>query len=675
LLYPPHALFLALDANVALHIVLAFNMVVGAAGMLLLLREMELGWPAALAGALVFELGDPMAQLTGWSPMQNASWAWVSWALFACERLLRVPSRAGMVGLAAALSLVVLPGWVLIGALTYQLIALRLVWEIITRRDAHVLRASGAIFAALALMPLLVAIQLVPAWELAGQSFRVGVEVSEFVKFGGMPLADLLSALTRRNPPVPFFVALLLLAGAAPLASTHRRLALFWLLTGLTYAVLALGPATPLYGLYLMLPPGPALVRYAQRLFWITGLSLAVLTAFAINGLTDSGARRQTLRLRVGVVVIIGTLLYLFVPGGLRRVETVAAAVIVVACLATLTPRLRAAAAWAILAAVLLNVTMISLRYSGTLLSSLDPYWFYQRPLVKLRSWHTAQDRALFHPSMGALINYNLMHKTASLIRVKEMYDYDALLVRRLVEYYSMFFHGKVLRGLDDLRAVRTTRTFRPRLLDVAAIRHVVTLPSMRMMGKGLKLRQLAVDDFELEVYENTRALPRARYVPRIEVVPDPISLLNRLADGSDDLATLAFVEAALPSGFTGEANSAAGGSAEFVLDDPEHLIIDVDAPDRGFLVVADAYYPGWRASVNGVDAPIERANYLFRLVEVPRGRSRVELRYRPTSVGVGAAISAAALVLAIAVLRSGRRPPRPGHPVAREAVGPHLES
>src|SRR5204862_3346559 len=100
LLYPPHLLFLVLEPNAAVHAVLIVNLVVGALGMLLLARASGLGALAALTGALAFELGDGMMQLTGWSPMHSGPWAWVPWALFFCERLLRAPTRGGVIGLA-----------------------------------------------------------------------------------------------------------------------------------------------------------------------------------------------------------------------------------------------------------------------------------------------------------------------------------------------------------------------------------------------------------------------------------------------------------------------------------------------------------------------------------------------------------------------------------------------
>src|SRR5262249_36841683 len=146
--------------------------------------------------------------------------------------------------------------------------------------------------------------------------------------------------------------------------------------------------------------------------------------------------------------------------------------------------------------------------------------------------------------------------------------------------------------------------------------------------------------DGDVRLYENVAALARARYVPRIDVVGDDLALLQRLASGADDLGKVALVERPLASGFTGVDGNTARGSAEFLWNDPEHLVLRVDAPARGFLLLADQDFPGWTATVNGARQPIARANYVFRLVEVPAGPSRVEFRYAPASQRLGALAS-----------------------------------
>jgi hypothetical protein len=164
----------------------------------------------------------------------------------------------------------------------------------------------------------------------------------------------------------------------------------------------------------------------------------------------------------------------------------------------------------------------------------------------------------------------------------------------------------------------------------------------------------LAVDH-EYRVYRNPTALPRAAWVPAIEVMADPEAILDRLATGSDDLRQLALVEEPAPA-FHGEPGEPAAGAVDFATDDPEHVVLRVDAPRRGFLLLSDQWFPGWQATVDGTPTPIARANYVFRLVEVPAGESVVDFRYRPRSVALGALVSTLSIAGVVVLLVRTRR-------------------
>jgi uncharacterized membrane protein YfhO len=65
---------------------------------------------------------------------------------------------------------------------------------------------------------------------------------------------------------------------------------------------------------------------------------------------------------------------------------------------------------------------------------------------------------------------------------------------------------------------------------------------------------------------------------------------------------------------------------------------------------LADAFYPGWRATVDGAAASVVATNHLFRGVAVQAGTHRIRWEYRPASVTLGAAGSVLGW-LAIALL------------------------
>ena len=100
-----------------------------------------------------------------------------------------------------------------------------------------------------------------------------------------------------------------------------------------------------------------------------------------------------------------------------------------------------------------------------------------------------------------------------------------------------------------------------------------------------------------------------------------------------------------------------AGASARIVRESATRVEVECRAPRPAILVLADMFYPGWVAVVDGQVTPIFRANGVFRAVPVDRGRHRVVFAYRPASFRAGIALSAFSLLtLAIVALLMYRK-------------------
>ncbi|MBI5565469.1 MAG: YfhO family protein, partial [Chloroflexi bacterium] len=109
-------------------------------------------------------------------------------------------------------------------------------------------------------------------------------------------------------------------------------------------------------------------------------------------------------------------------------------------------------------------------------------------------------------------------------------------------------------------------------------------------------------------VYRNDQVLPRAR-------------IASNLADNMID-------------------TSAPGSSIQSLTDSGNTVTIRAVSPANGYLILADTYYPGWHALVDGTPTPIELANTAFRAVKLSAGEHVIEFRYEPASVKIGAAIT-----------------------------------
>ena len=74
-----------------------------------------------------------------------------------------------------------------------------------------------------------------------------------------------------------------------------------------------------------------------------------------------------------------------------------------------------------------------------------------------------------------------------------------------------------------------------------------------------------------------------------------------------------------------------------------------------GMLVVAETWFPGWQATVDGQDHEIQQVESALRGVRLDRGAHVVELRYRPWSVYLGALMSLSGLLGAVFLSRVRR--------------------
>ena len=72
--------------------------------------------------------------------------------------------------------------------------------------------------------------------------------------------------------------------------------------------------------------------------------------------------------------------------------------------------------------------------------------------------------------------------------------------------------------------------------------------------------------------------------------------------------------------------------------------------------MLTDSWFPGWKATVDGHDVPIERVDYLIRGVPVPAGAHRVEFRYQPASWRAGWILSLLALIAILTAALVGWR-------------------
>ena len=109
-------------------------------------------------------------------------------------------------------------------------------------------------------------------------------------------------------------------------------------------------------------------------------------------------------------------------------------------------------------------------------------------------------------------------------------------------------------------------------------------------------------------IYRNEDVLPRAYIVPPDAVHQEGNNLTLPEALISEDV-----------------------GSVQVVQYEDARVTLRASLEAPGYLILADLYYPGWRATVNGAVVPVLRADGVFRALALPAGEHEILFVYRPT--------------------------------------------
>ncbi len=660
--YPMHLVFLFFDLDTGIFLSVAVHMAIGGIGAYFLAREIGLGRIAALCAALAFELSGSTVAIATWVPTTILGiYVWIPTALLVCERILKAPTLAKGACLGLVLTLQLLAGYPQVLLFTYELLALRVAWELCTRRPLQWRPVLG-VFAVAGILPLFLgAIQLLPMVEFMRESVRSGrlteaeVNPIDFVTWAKFRAS--VAAHSDAGLGTVFAVVPAALAGIALTSHSRRRSALFFALAVALFAGLSF--ETPLYHLYRRLPVVSSF-RMPSRFLWLAGFASVVLAAIGADRLTARHEPDGSTRLAPIVAAALGVVAIslLSATALLSWWEwALGGATVALCAFAVLRPSGRSLARLLLPVLILVNLLVLHRQTGQGLLTDARAILYAKREAFAVLGEHMTQQDRIYQVSDFS--DLAMQAKSPTIFDTPSITDYEPQTSRRYAELYIRMMLDEPMQGINQFYFQTTKIPKDRRLLDLTATRYVVgDVSDAELAALGappLKLvweKQRGLDAWPgyanwVRIYENPAALPRAFYVPRARVMPS--GALKELTSAQHMPRREALLDAPPPDGFLGSSNPDGSGDAAIVLDRSEELVIRVTADAEGFLFVSDQYYPGWHASVNGVEMPILRGNYAFRLVRVPAGESTVVFRYRPLSVWIGTVVSAVSL-LAVAL-------------------------
>jgi len=672
LFYPPMWLALLMPATRALSLVIVLHIWLSGAGMYAWLRAEGADVTGSLAGALVVAFsGYFFVRIRSGHIGVITTEAWLPLVLWAFRQADEARSwkLAAFSGLPLGLS--ILGGhtasfvYVALGLLAYALYRGYRGW-----RGERTWRAALLPLLWLALMTAvglaLAAAQLLPLAEFALRSSRQAAQSYEFSARYSWPPGYLLTLLVPNffGEPVRtgywgdglydeliFYIGVLPLILALLGARLRHSLRPFLIAMELGALFLSLGEYSVLHRLFYQILPVFRLTRAPGRagfLLCFAGAALAGLTLTELH----STERQERLTLLaplnnrlVGAVSTISAVLIVagFMAYAWGRESNAAAGrlwhganqtalfllffILSAALLATRRSRRDSGNWWGLLA---LGLIVLDLWTFGNGIVRIETtadnaYWRIVAETIP----ESEETRVLPWGLDDFEQNWNMRYGLSN------VFGYDPLILQRYQEFIA---------SRPDPQA----RTY-----DLLGARYLVT-SAPQDSGDAAGVPQLVAENSGVWIYSREAAMPRAWIVPHVEMA-DPGTTLARIHDSTFDPYTTAYVESEL----TCPAIDSSTPAHVWITGYGNNRIEAETSGGGGLLVFSEVYYPGWRATVDGIRAPLVPADYVLRALCIQPGEHVVILTYDPPLLKVGLAISGVTLVgfviLALHLLQ-GRR-------------------
>ena len=660
--YPANYLYYFMDLKRAWALGLVLQRLLAVIFTVLLLRELGGTPTGAIVSALLFGFS---GFLIAWQGQAMASSA--VWLPLICYALLRLHRET--VGKFVALAAIAFAMPVLAGhpetaahlAATGLVVAVFLVFTKSDTGSVPNLKFAAGFVAAAVLAIGLASIQILPTLEWISNSHR---SLQEY--WPSLPLRAILAFVSRdvmratnsAGMDIPEQAAYLgmIVFLAVPLALLHTsRKRIICLASGclvLISIIYGIGPLLPLMNRI------PYMGLKQWRLILVLSLGLSVLAGLGISALEARIAEwtgekwnlRWKAALLAGCGLSVGLLMiYLLRDRTTEIVERIrmpkSSLILLVAGGAIVYARI---AGW--LSRVQFNVLLVSTLAFDVLTFSYGFLPFHRArevyPMVELFSRLKQLDGDPFR--IAPLDD-------ATVVNSELVYDLDAS------QGYEIPLE-RLYRFLDDLDrnegdAVRLDSAamlaLKDRRVDMLNTRYVL-VPTFDPVDAELRKQpdryRLVFTAGHTDVLENLRAMPRAFIVPAsgIEVIADEALQLQRVKDPTFNPEQRVIL-ASIGMNKSAARESAANpdkARVEWIRRDTNSFQLKAEAPTSGVLVASQIYYPGWKATIDGVTVPVVPADYALAAISLPSGLHDVRFFYAPSSIKIGAIVSALSLVI-----------------------------
>ncbi|MFZ2201767.1 MAG: YfhO family protein [Microgenomates group bacterium] len=652
-LFPANVL-LFLPPGVGWGLFILFATIAAALSMYLFLGNIVKEKTSRIIGSLIYAFAGPM---TTWSQFGTAVWAasLLPLILHCLDGVIRGRRQIYFPLLMLLIGLLIFAGHVQL--LTYT-IALAPLYFFYRQK-----KTLGKINPGLSLRVTLAAvlglgigaIQLLPSFDFFSRSIRVEENYASFFNYGlshwtqaiRLWAADFFGNPVTINHFSPFsyhefssylgVFALPLIAGF--LLSKDKKKKEFSFFIYLFFTSLLLAFDNPVSRFIFSLPLPLLTYSSASRVFFLTNLAAAVLAALSIDNLFGDKSSRRRLLLISSFFAAITLLAILFVDGEHQiislRNSLVYLSLLAAFFLASLSVKNRILLSFSLIVLFGLDLGRYYTKYNPFISRA---FLFPTTPVIEFL-------KAQKPPFRIAREDTNLLPANSwTAYRLESVEGYDPLFSSDYAHYFHRLSGNPYENGVSRYALLEGINY---RFLSAANVKYILTKNTTEVSARSYLAADLIKEgylpiftDKSVTVYADPKVKDRAYFVNKVRFAKDKAQMGQVLNDPNFDPTAEAVI--------IGKPFEPNFGQNEVVAINhrDNEVEITVRSKGDGFLVLSDAYDPGWRVYVDGKRTALYQVNGAHRGVIIPANTSRVTFRYEPAPFKLGLAISLASLAL-----------------------------
>lgn len=182
------------------------------------------------------------------------------------------------------------------------------------------------------------------------------------------------------------------------------------------------------------------------------------------------------------------------------------------------------------------------------------------------------------------------------------------------------------------------------KLINAAGVKYIISPEKIEERENLELIKTISTPETNLpnySIYESQEMFDRFRFASNYKIAKTVKGFLRTINQKEFAFENTVILEQDLGE----ELEELKVAEIKLIKDENQKLILETNTGKKAILVIADSFYPEWKAKIDGQETKILPANLNQRAIIVPEGKHEIEMYYYPESFYRGVIITISSLI------------------------------